>query len=458
MDENKNENNNNFCPICLHFIKVKLTTNCKHDFCCECIMKALKYNEKQECPVCKQDLKTFSICCNDDDEFNKQEIQQQTSSSNTPFFCKLLTIVIYSVFIASICSIDNVKIFVNKIFFGNLSFSPLSLLIQLFSIDIVVIVFLIYIVFIDKFIKIDFNITKSLRLKRNPGFTVEEEGKTIKLYSYEVIFFLVLIILLYSTIVAVCISVFINLIEKYFPLNKIFLNTHYWYFLIMILVIFIICFVFFLPFPFKLFKIKVNTPVKVTKQNSCNCILVIFIIVIYSIIVGVCSTFVIEKVKLFINKLFWSNSELYYWSFFITVCSIFMIIIFFIGFVLVIHNIFKKNDNFEEEEKMDNSKVELTQFEYNLFMFLLIGIYSVVVGICITLGIQNGGKLFIKTLFWNIHFLSFFIMILVIFIIVICFVFLQHFTFKIFLKLMKNRNKSDEFKKKLLKNESLVKV
>ena len=112
MDENKNKNNNNHCSICLHFIEIKFTTNCEHDFCYECIVKALKYNKKQECPLCKQDLKTFSLSlmnCEkgcDDDEFNKQIVQQQiSSSSNTSFLNKFLKFIIYSAFIAGIYSI-----------------------------------------------------------------------------------------------------------------------------------------------------------------------------------------------------------------------------------------------------------------------------------------------------------------------------------------------------------------
>ena len=156
--------------------------------------------------------------------------------------------------------------------------------------------------------------------------------------------------------------------------------------------------------------------------------LVWLIIVTYSVITGICSTFGIEKVKLSISNLFWTNNELYYWSFFITTCSIFIIVTLFLEFIFIIEKFFKISNNSEEEEEMN--KVELTTLEDNFFVFLIVGIYSTIVGVCITLGIQNG-KLFIKTLFCNIHFL-FFYMILAIFIIIICFLIFYCFTFDFF--------------------------
>ena len=47
---------NKICPIC-YDPQVKLQTNCKHNFCTECI--AMHYNTKNNCPYCRELLNTF---------------------------------------------------------------------------------------------------------------------------------------------------------------------------------------------------------------------------------------------------------------------------------------------------------------------------------------------------------------------------------------------------------------
>jgi hypothetical protein len=56
------------CPICLEEVKTinVLKTNCNHKFCGECIMKKLEIDRSKcapNCPMCRTDIKTMEIKC-----------------------------------------------------------------------------------------------------------------------------------------------------------------------------------------------------------------------------------------------------------------------------------------------------------------------------------------------------------------------------------------------------------